>query len=60
MRGASPQPVNELPDLEEALKLMQQALAAVDSSGAPSDVGAYLDQAIQRLLLAMGRAPPTA
>jgi hypothetical protein len=37
------------PELDHALKLMRQAIAALDAGGAPADVGARLDQAINRL-----------
>jgi hypothetical protein len=35
--------------LAEALHLMKEALALLDLAGAPSDVGAHLDLAIDRL-----------
>jgi len=36
-------------ELEYALKLMRQAIEALDAGGAPADVGAHLDQAMNRL-----------
>ena len=34
---------------DEALSLMEQAIALLDAHGAPPDVGAHLDLAIHRL-----------
>jgi len=44
--------------LLEALRLMQEALQNLDEAHAPSDVGAHLDQAIQRLLETVNGADP--
>lgn len=39
----------EADPLGRALRLMMEALALVDSSGAPADIGAHLDLAIHRI-----------
>ena len=47
---AEPQYQHDSPgELDHALKLMTEALAALDKGGAPADIGARLDQAITRL-----------
>ena len=44
-------------ELGYALKLMRQAMSALDLSGAPADVGAHLDRAINRLAQAISNQP---
>ena len=44
-------------ELDYALKLMQQAMAALDQSGAPADVGAHLDRAMNRLTQVISNQP---
>lgn len=41
----------DLSIIEEALGLAEKALLLLDVSGAPSDIGAHLDLAIQRMHL---------
>ena len=45
--------------LEEALGLMCAALDYLDEVGAPGDIGAYLDMAIQRVRKELGWPPTT-
>jgi len=42
------------PSLIDALDLMRSALAILDETESPADVGAHLDLAICRLLAALG------
>jgi len=43
--------------LSQALGLLQQALADLDASGAPGDIGAHVDHAIVRLQAVLLESP---
>lgn len=43
--------------LSQALGLLRQALADLDASGAPGDIGAHVDHAIVRLQAVLSGSP---